>query len=293
MVFRVKEINGASGTETQIGFDSVMQLQYEAWGTTPEERADNQYLANLLQAVRDYAPATINQLPTGSSDRPNTLYRGAIKWNEDEDSGLKRHFLFDVEYKAATLPDSAESLLSWSFDTQGGNVKLFTSRATARFPGTAPSFNNCIDVNDDAEVQGVEIVIPALKLSCRKRWLKSSAVYKWDTFQSYIRSLASVTGTTNVAAWQGYSVGELLFLGATGTFQDGKDNEIEYHFAASANVSAYSIGSISSVTKRGHDYVWVRYEHALDSSQLVRRPKWAYVERVYAESNFATVLGIT
>ena len=293
MAFKVKEINGASGTETEIGFDSAMKLQYEAWGTTLLERNDNQYLANLLNAVRAYSPLTLNQLPTGSTARPNVLYRGAINWNEDEDSALKRRFLFDVEYKAASLPPESESLLRWSFDTQGGNVKVYTSQATAKFPNTAPSFNACIDVNDDAEVQGVEIVIPALKLSCRKRWIKNNALYKWDTFQAYIRALASVTGTTNNASWQGYQIGELLFLGATGEFQDGKDNEIEYHFAASANVGAYSIGSIALSGKRGHDYVWIRYEHALDSSQLVRRPKWAYVERVYGESSFSGVLGIS
>ena len=293
MAFKVKALNGASGTETSIGFDSVQQLQYEAWGTTPEELADNQYLANMLQAVRAFAPGTLNQLPTGSTDRPNTLTRGAIKWNEDEESGLKRHFLFDVEYKAASLPEAGEALLRWSFDTQGGTVKIFTSQATAKFPSGAPSFNNCIDVNDDAEVQGVEVVIPALKLSCRKRWLKENALYKWDTFQAYIRSLTAVTGSTNSATWQGYTQGELLFLGATGEFQDGKDNEIEYHFAASANVGAYNIGSIALSGKKGHDYVWVRYEHALDAGQLVRKPKWAYVERVYSESAFASTLGIS
>lgn len=293
MAFKVKDINGASGTETEIGFDSSLKLSYEAWGTTLLERNDNQYLANLLNAVRAYSPLTLNQLPTGSTDRPNILRRGAISWNEDEDSGLKRRFLFDVEYRAASLPEESEALLRWSFDTQGGTVKVFTSQATARFPAGAPSFNSCIDVNDDGEVQGVEIVIPALKLSARKRWLRSNALYKHDTFQAYIRSLASVTGTTNNATWQGYSAGELLFLGATGEFQDGKDNEIEYHFAASANVGAYSIGTIALSGKRGHDYVWVRYEHAIDSSQLVRKPKWAYVERVYGESAFSTVLGIS
>jgi hypothetical protein len=293
MAFKVKEINGASGTETEIGFDSSLKLQYEAWGTTLLERNDNQYLANLLDAVRTYAPLTLNQLPTGSTARPNVLYRGAINWNEDEDSALKRRFLFDVEYKAASLPPESESLLRWSFDTQGGSVKVFTSQATAKFPNTAPSFNSCIDVNDDAEVQGVEIVIPALKLSCRKRWIRDNALYKWDTFQAYIRALASVTGTTNNTTWQGYSAGELLFLGATGEFQDGKDNEIEYHFAASANVGAYSIGAIALSGKRGHDYFWIRYEHAIDSSQLVRKPKWAYVERVYGESAFSSVLGIS
>ena len=294
MAFRVKEINGASGTETDIGFDSAMKLQYEAWGTEPSELADNQYLANLLAAVRAYAPTELNQLPTGSTARPNRLRRGAINWQEDEDSGLKRHFLFDVEYKAASLPKESESLMRWSFDTQGGTVKIFTSQATTKFPSGAPSFNNCIDVNDDAEVQGVEIVIPALKLSARKNWKRDNALYKWDTFQAYIRALTAVTGTTNTATWQGYAQGELLFLGASGEFQDGKDNEIEYHFAASANVASYNIGSIALTTgKRGHDYVWVRYEHALDASQLVRKPKWAYVERVYGESDFTTALGIS
>ena len=289
-MFKIRQINGASGTETPVGFDSEMSLQYEAWGTTQAERDDNQYLANLLEHVRSNSPLSLNQLPTGSTDRPNVLTRGAIKWNEDEDSGLKRRFLFDVAYKAASQP---ESLLRWRFDTQGGTVKVFTSQATARFPGSAPNFASSIDVNDDNEVQGVEIVIPALKLSCSKRWLKDASLFRHDTFQTYIRALAAATGQTNSNTWQGYSPGELLFLGATGEFCDGKDNEIEYHFAASANVASYNIGSIAVSGKRGHDYVWVRYSHNVDSSNMrIRQPKWAYVERVYGEVDFPTAIGI-
>lgn len=291
-MFKIRSINGASGTETPIGYDSDLSLQYEAWGTELSERNDAQYLANLLAHVRNNTVETLHQLPTGSTDRPNVLSRGAIKWNEDEESGLKRRFFFDVAYKAAAL-QTPESLLRWGFDTQGGTVRIFTSRATERFPGSAPDFSNTIQVNDDNEVEGVDIVIPALKLSCRKRWLKDASIYRHDSFQQYIRQLAAATGQTNNAGWQGYSQGELLFLGATGEFVDGKDNEIEYHFAASANVASYSIGSISGVAKRGHDYVWLRYEHALASSQMVRRPKWAYVERVYGETSFVTSLGIT
>lgn len=293
MAFKIRPINGASGTETPIGNDSELSLQYEAWGTELSERNDAQYLANLLQHVRNNTSETLNQLPTGSTDRPNVLSRGAIKWQEDEDSGLKRRFLFDVSYKAASL-QTPESLLKWSFDTQGGTVKIFTSRGTARFPGTAPNFQGSIDVNDDNEVQGVDIVIPALKLSCRKRWINGASTYRHDTFQQYIRQLAAATGNTNSAGWQGYSAGELLFLGATGEFVDGKDNEIEYHFAASANVASYNIGSIAVANKRGHDYVWVRYSHNVDANNMrFRQPKWAYVERVYGETNFTTALGLS
>jgi hypothetical protein len=54
---------------------------------------------------------------------------------------------------------------------------------------------------------------------------------------------------------------------------------------------AVTIGSITGIEKRGHDYLWVRYEDSVSSNALIKLPKAVYVDRVYRDGNFAN-LGI-
>jgi hypothetical protein len=285
MTIRLKHLCGATGNDSDTGRDSEINLTYELWDTDPVEVANDNYFANLMAYLRTHTPSFLTQDPDGYTGPVQTLYRGPIRWREDDDTG---RFIFDVQYK---VDEVGEALKRWSFDTQGGTVKIYTSRATARYPGSAPDHSGSIDVNDENEVQGVDVTLPALKLSVRKRFLKTDTTYGPTSYMAYIKDLAKYTGQTNSDTWETYAAGELLFLGATGEFMLGKDNEIEYHFAASQNIASYSIGSITGIAKKGHDYVWVKFEHALSGSNRIRRPKWAYVERVYSEFDF-DLLGI-
>jgi len=49
------------------------------------------------------------------------------------------------------------------------------------------------------------------------------------------------------------------------------------------------IGFSDPIKKRGHDYLWVRYEEQIDRTRnlVVRRPVSAYVEQVYPEGDFS------
>ena len=67
------------------------------------------------------------------------------------------------------------------------------------------------------------------------------------------------------------------------------DWEITFRFAASPNASGISVGDISGISKKGWEYLWVRYADQEDtgSHAIVKRPVAAYVERVYDEGSFA------
>ena len=54
-----------------------------------------------------------------------------------------------------------------------------------------------------------------------------------------------------------------------------------------------SVGPITGISKKGWEYLWVRYAEVEDESAqvLVKRPVAAYVEKVYDSANFAA-LGI-
>ncbi len=95
----------------------------------------------------------------------------------------------------------------------------------------------------------------------------------------------------NNAAFKGFAVGEVLFLGASGSQRGADDWEITYRFAASPNVTGLAVGPISGINKKGWEYLWVRYADAEDQNVLVKQPIAAYVEQVYELGNFST-LGI-
>lgn len=275
MALKIKRIAGASGLESWVGKEANLTLTYDIWATTAAERNDPDYLANCLAFLN----ANTEPVLLG-------LIRGKAKWKEDDDTG---HFLFDVDYN---LIDLGESLMRWSFDTQGGTIRITNSRATARFPGTAPDHKGAIEVDPDGDVNGVDIVVPALKLTARKRWLKDSSLYNADTFMTYIRTLSRYTGQMNSGTYGAFANNELLFLGASGEFQAGKDNEVEYHFAASDNETALTIGALTGIAKNGHDYLWIAYKHSTDTAgKKCRVPAYAYVERVYDQFPFASLFG--
>ena len=53
------------------------------------------------------------------------------------------------------------------------------------------------------------------------------------------------------------------------------------------------IGDLTGIAKKGWEYLWVRYEDAVDASahKWIKKPAFAYVERVYPEGDFG-LLGI-
>lgn len=94
-------------------------------------------------------------------------------------------------------------------------------------------------------------------------------------------------------SFKGLAAGECLFLGAAGSKRGDEDWEITFRFAGSPNVTGLSVGPITGISKKGWEYLWVRYADVEDDNAkaLVKRPVAAYVEQVYDAGNFGA-LGI-
>jgi hypothetical protein len=177
-----------------------------------------------------------------------------------------------------------ESTLRIGWDSTGGTVRMTTSRGTqsyARSGVTAPNFQNAIGVRN-GEPEGVDVVIPALKLNFTYKWPRNVIDL------AYVKALAGMVGRVNDASWFTFAAGELLFLGTTGEIDPTAPTEIQYHFASSANVTGLSIGQIANVAKGGHQYLWVSFDQAIDQSRIVQRPRACYVETVYGAANFSS-----
>ena len=192
---------------------------------------------------------------------------------------------FTAEYKQRE-PEPGQYTIS--IDTTGGTVMQTYSYTEQRYAAsgvTAPAMNGAIDVQD-GKPQGVQRVIPALKITIRAK-IKSAKITTVGGAMAYAKRIADLTGTVNSGAmFNVFSAGELLFLGASGDVI--ADNpSLSFTFAASKNVSNMSIGNISGITKYGHDYIWFSFKKEKDSgtSLPVMAPRGAYVNRIYESAD--------
>ena len=208
-----------------------------------------------------------------------------------------------VSYEKTGADDDSQTdplRRSRSFDTSGGSQHItqadggkITSTGTTttrtgtetRFPSNAPSMNSAIGVDGDS-VNGVDIVVPALS------WTETYDVPSTYVTAAYIKRVAALTGTTNDATFRTFAAGEVLFLGCSGNQDWDADRgdgpwSLSYKFVASQNITGQTIGTITNIAKKGHEYLWVRYEDSVTGSDLVKRPKYVYVNTVYKEGAFS------
>jgi hypothetical protein len=178
-----------------------------------------------------------------------------------------------------------------SFDTTGGTQHMTQAYAESAFGilgQTPPSQYNAIGVDSNG-VNGVDVVVPQLQ------WQEQYDVPNAYITAAYVRGIAGASGTTNNAAFRGFEAGEVLFLGCSGS-QEWDDQKgkgpwsLSYRFVASKNVTGQQLGPIF-VDKKGHEYLWVRYEDDVSGYNLLKKPKAVYVNKVYKDSDFS-LLGI-
>jgi hypothetical protein len=187
-----------------------------------------------------------------------------------------------------------------SFDTTGGTQHITQAESEVGYPSGFGGANyQFMAIGVDANgVNGVDVVVPQLQ------WQEQYDVPNAYVTSDYIKSLASLTGTVNNAAFRGFAIGEVLFIGCSGS-QEWDDQKgrgpwnLSYRFIASPNAGAgqtlpaRSIGDITGIEKKGHEYLWVKYEESVSGAgnALLKKPKAVYVNKVYREGNFSS-LGI-
>ena len=197
--------------------------------------------------------------------------------------------------KTGAEPDTTDPMKrARSFDTTGGTQHMTQAESEVGYPSGFGGANYqfmAIGVDSNG-VNGVDVVVPQLQ------WQESYDVPNAYVTATYVRGLAGITGTTNNASFRGFDIGEVLFIGCSGS-QEWDDQKgkgpwsLSYRFVASKNVTNKTVGSITGIEKKGHEYLWVRYEQAVSgsASDLLQKPKAVYVNKVYKESDFSS-LGI-
>lgn len=187
---------------------------------------------------------------------------------------------------------------SRSFETGGATQHITQGLAENRYGTNAPNQQGAIAVSSDS-VNGVDIVVPQLN------WTETYDVPHRYVTTDYVKTLHRLTGTVNDDTFRGFAAGEVLFLGGSGSQQWDEDKgdgpwSLSYKFAASPNAGAQqgtpalTIGSISGIEKKGHEYLWILYENDVNEDTLIKKPQAVYVNQVYRETDFADLgIGVT
>lgn len=248
------------------------ELIYTVRGTADESAAISSLKATAPSTFGNLVrqPVTIEPVHVDTNDADSCIWTGTARY---------------APRSYTAPPETGDS--SFSFDTGGGTQHITQSLQTinkyAPTGKTAPDFKGAIGVTHNS-VEGVDITLPVYN------WSETHYIADEDVDKANYYSL---TGRTNNASFKGCAAGECLFLGASGSKRGDDDWEITFRFASSPNKTNITVGDITGINKKGWEYLWVRYEDAEDATAkaIVKKPRAAYVEKVYEEGNFAD-LGI-
>lgn len=175
---------------------------------------------------------------------------------------------------AITDPTTATMSAAGTAFTEGARIAII------RGAGEPPNFNRAIGVSKDG-VAGCDVPAPKLEFSITRNF--SFVTLGW------IKKIKDMVGTVNNAAFFSFDIGELMFLGATGSPGPEKLVRVTFKFAAGKNEKNIDLADDAELripSKRAWDHLWVAYEELTDGNKLVSRPKYAYVEEVVDFSDF-------
>lgn len=151
--------------------------------------------------------------------------------------------------------------------------------------GTAPGFGGAIGVSGD-RVEGVEVPVPVGK------WSRSMTLPFMT--MAYYKACKALVGKVNNAPWYNFPAESVLYLGKQFTPGQGGRTQVTHFFHDEDNLVAPIIApGIEVPTKKGHDYVWVRYksEEMPGTGIKIEVPAGVYVDVVHQSADF-TILGL-
>jgi len=261
--------------ELRTGASVGSTRKYKSWGTvTGLEVLEDEILTDLA-----------SESPSSVTVDGVTCYRQSRKIEQVTND------IFDcvVEYAppSASNPEVGQDpLTAYSFEAGGEIIHITQAKEHKRkYPAAAPAFAGAIGVTPDS-IEGVDIIVPHYNFS-ETHYLADSTTVD----AAYKAAVAALTGKTNAATFRGFAIGEVLFLGASGTKASEDVWAITYNFSVSLRMPATTVAGIASVIKEGWEYMWVAY--AVTQDATAKRPivtaTGVYIERVYDSGDFTTL----
>ena len=218
----------------------------------------------------------------------------------EELRGRVGHWLAEVSYIRPDLapPETGDQWFSMSSRVE--TTRVTRSRQTvgtfAPAGETPANYDRLIGVSTGGDVEGVDVQVPVYSFTVDK-YLAPTAGADPNYIRNITRLLAHVnaepfavrtamdeTGSTLV-----FEPHEVMLIGAAAGRRGDQPWEFRFEFAASPNLRDLDVDAIAGITKRGWDYLWLRYEQYADDEHkvMLRKPVAAYVEQVYPEGDFS------
>jgi hypothetical protein len=107
---------------------------------------------------------------------------------------------------------------------------------------------------------------------------------------AFVGAVYRLTGTVNLNQFRCFAPGEALFLGARAQWQgDQPYVSATFDWEARPNNPEYDAGLYypSSFPKEGWEHVWIQYQPETSNGMLIRKPLYAYKNRVYAKKSWS------
>lgn len=172
---------------------------------------------------------------------------------------------------------------SYQFETAGGTIHITKALNEEVYPLASSSDYGLLIGNNGDEPAGCDIVAPVFSFS--ETHVLSAATVN----ATYKGKLFSATGTVNAGSFKGFDPGEVLFLGASGTSRGDSAWQINYRFLASKNETGLTIGAITGIAKKGHEYLWVKFVDGDSNDIRVKQILEVVVNGVYKTHDFSNI----
>ena len=252
----------------------------------------------ILRGTDDYVTALTEAatfIPATWSNNINLLYLqniGKIERIAEEVWKVPFNYGSIQSQQQQNQEFATESDFARSFEIGGGTAKITHSKATVNtyVPSgqTAADFKQGINVTDTG-VEGCDIYSGPSVFTETRNFLASG-------YNSLCATLETLAFKVNSAAFLGRPAGTVLYTGASGSIKGSSEfGAVTHKFLYSRNVSDITIGAITGITKRGHDFLWTRSKEDVDTSakRVIMVPNQVNVERVYDYADLNNIPNIT
>lgn len=203
---------------------------------------------------------------TGTNDRDEVLLKVLAEIDTTHDdldlqTILPRqigHECWDVLVNYAT---AITQQFRWQVDTTGNTQRITHGLSETRYaaPGvTLPQMDGALNVQD-GRIEGYDKVIPGMKFQI------SDNVDPDLIDDAWLILVENLTGTVNRDPELNRAAETLLFLGMTGGQTTSGFPEFTWHFVAGRHIQNLTIGTVTGIYKKAHQYMWPRWQEQIDT----------------------------
>lgn len=256
-----------TGVRLRTGQSGTAEISYRAFGSED--------VTEIVTALQALAPASVAGLDLVGFD----INQQARAF----DGTFEAIALYGAREASEFIPTGERRV---TFDAGGNTERVTKSLSTrSRTPSGATDYKGSIGVSDQG-VEGVDIIVPSFRFSITK------AFGLGDVDAAYLLAVRNTIGKVNNATFEGWAAETVLFTGFSGAENPGKDYELTFNFQVKpTETSIPFIDALTIPEKKGHEYLWVRFEPEEDGTAktLAQRPVAAYVETLYETADFSVL----